>query len=45
VRTLVAHLRGESVEKRVATGEYVATAENMNTPRYHDLLYPAMFGD
>jgi ABC-type sugar transport system substrate-binding protein len=30
VKTLVDHLEGKKVEKRIATGEYVATPENMN---------------
>ena len=30
VMTMVAHLEGETVEKRISTGEYVATPENMN---------------
>ena len=30
VKTMVAHLEGKEVEKRIVTGEYVATPENMN---------------
>lgn len=30
VKTLVAHLEGETVEKTISTGEFVATKENMN---------------
>jgi ribose transport system substrate-binding protein len=40
VKTMVAHLRGEEVEPRIATGEYVATAENMDTEQFQRLLYP-----
>ncbi len=40
VKTLVKHLRGEPVEKRVATGEVMATPENMDEPRIKELLNP-----
>src|SRR3954470_21839825 len=30
VKTMLAHLQGEKVEKRIVTGVYVATRENMN---------------
>ena len=30
VKTMLAHLQGEKVEKRIVTGVYVATQENMN---------------
>lgn len=40
VTTLVAHLRGESVEPRIDTGSEVATPENMNEPRIAQLLSP-----
>lgn len=45
VKTVLAHLRGEPVERRIDTGEYVATPENMHTPRYEALLHPVQFGD
>lgn len=38
------HLRGETVEKRINTGEYVATPQNMNEPRMEELLHPPQFG-
>jgi len=40
VRTIVAHLRGEAIEKRVDTGVYLATPENMDTPDIRSLLRP-----
>jgi ribose transport system substrate-binding protein len=40
VKTLVAHLRGEKVEKRIPTGEVMATPENMNDPQIKKLLDP-----
>ncbi|MCE9605795.1 MAG: substrate-binding domain-containing protein [Planctomycetia bacterium] len=45
VKTLVAHLRGEKVEPRIATGEYVATPENMNSPEMKRLLDPPTYAD
>lgn len=40
VKTVVAHLNGESVEKRISTGEYLATPENFKEERYQELLHP-----
>lgn len=40
VKTMVQHLRGEKVEKRISTGETLATKENMNEPRIKELLKP-----
>jgi ribose transport system substrate-binding protein len=40
VRTMVKHLRGEEVEKRIDTGVAVATPENMDEPEIRDLLSP-----
>jgi ribose transport system substrate-binding protein len=40
VKTLVAHLRGEKVQKRIPTGEVMATPENMNNPEIRKLLEP-----
>jgi ABC-type sugar transport system substrate-binding protein len=45
VKTMVAHLEGKPVEKRIVTGEYVATPENMNTPEMKKLLEPAQYED
>jgi ribose transport system substrate-binding protein len=45
VKTMVAHLQGQDVEPRIGTGEYVATAENMDSEQIHRLLYPEMFND
>jgi ribose transport system substrate-binding protein len=38
VKTLVAHLEKKPVEKRISTGEYVATPENQNDPKIQSLL-------
>jgi ribose transport system substrate-binding protein len=40
VKTLVAHLRGEKVERRIDTGSTVATPENMSDPEVRKLLEP-----
>lgn len=45
VMTLVKSLRGETVEKRISTGEYIATPENMHEVRMQQLLKPAQFGE
>jgi len=43
VKRLVAHLKGEKVERRIGTGEFVATPENMSTPEMEKLLKPQQF--
>jgi ABC-type sugar transport system substrate-binding protein len=43
VKTMLAHLQGQKVEKRIVTGVYVATRENMNEPQMKKLLEPAQF--
>ncbi len=43
VKRLVAHINGEKVEKRIGTGEYVATPENMTTSEMDKLLKPQQF--
>jgi ribose transport system substrate-binding protein len=40
VKKIVAHLKGEPVEKRIDTGATVATFENMNQPEIRKLLEP-----
>jgi len=40
VKTMVAHLKGQPVEKRIETGVHVATRENMATPEIKALLEP-----
>ncbi len=45
VKTMVAHLEGNDVEKRIVTGEYVATPENMNSGPMRKLLEPAQYQD
>ncbi len=40
VKTMVAHLKGKPVEKRVDTGVTLVTRENMNEPQVKDLLQP-----
>ena len=42
VMTLVNHLRGETVEKRVDTGVTVVTPENIGQPDIKDLLNPPL---
>ena len=43
VKTMVAHLEGETVEPRVSTGEYVATPENCQEEQMLSLLKPEQF--
>lgn len=45
VMTMVKSLRGETVEKRISTGEYLATPDNMEEPRMQELLHPPQFGE
>ena len=40
VKTIVAHLRGETVEKVIDTGVVLATLENMDAPEIRALLSP-----
>jgi len=42
VKTLVAHLRGKEVEKRVDTGVHLVTGENMKEPEMAQLLKPEL---
>jgi ribose transport system substrate-binding protein len=42
VMTMVKHLRGETVEKRVDTGVKVVTPENKEQPEIRDLLHPPL---
>ncbi|HEV7221807.1 MAG TPA: substrate-binding domain-containing protein [Pirellulales bacterium] len=45
VKTLVDHLNGKQVEKRIPTGEFVATRKNMREPEMAKLLHPKQFGE
>ena len=40
VKTLVAQLRGQPVEKRIDTGVQLATRSNMNDPAVKEILHP-----
>jgi ribose transport system substrate-binding protein len=42
VMTMVKHLQGEQVEKRIDTGVVLVTPENMEQPDMHDLLHPPL---
>jgi ribose transport system substrate-binding protein len=42
VKTMVAHIRGEAVAKRIDTGVQLATPENMAEPAMNELLHPAL---
>ncbi|MBE0545993.1 MAG: substrate-binding domain-containing protein [Verrucomicrobia bacterium] len=42
VMTLMQHLRGEAVEKRIDTGVTVVTPENMEQPEIKELIYPPL---
>jgi ABC-type sugar transport system substrate-binding protein len=43
VKTMLAHLEGQNVERRIVTGSYVATRENMADEKMQKLLKPAQF--
>jgi ribose transport system substrate-binding protein len=40
VKTMVAHIRGEQVERRIDTGVSLVTRENMDQPEMKELLHP-----
>jgi ribose transport system substrate-binding protein len=40
IKTIVAHLKGEKVEKKIDTGVTLVTKENMNNPDVRELLQP-----
>jgi ribose transport system substrate-binding protein len=40
IKTLVAHIKGEKVERRIDTGVAVATKENMDQPGMKELVHP-----
>lgn len=42
VMTLMEHLQGKKVEKRIDTGVYLVTRENMEQPEIRELLYPPL---
>jgi len=44
VLALAKHIRNESVDSVISTGEYVATPENQTKPPYDRLLRPALHG-
>jgi ribose transport system substrate-binding protein len=43
VMTMAAHLEGKPVEPTISTGEAIATKENMDEKRIHELLNPDQF--
>src|SRR6266566_3051221 len=42
VRTMVEHLQGKPVEKRIDTGVTLVTADNVNSPEIQTLLHPPL---
>lgn len=40
IKTLVGHIKGEKVERRIDTGVHLATRDNMNSPEMKELLEP-----
>jgi ribose transport system substrate-binding protein len=42
VKTMAAHVRGQKVESKIATGETLATPENMDEPEVKRLLEPPL---
>jgi ribose transport system substrate-binding protein len=45
VKAMIEHLNGQKVEKRISTGEVIATPENMNDAPIKSLLAPIQFQD
>ncbi len=45
VKTMLTHLEGGKVEKRIVTGEYVATPDNMADAKIEKLLHPDQYQD
>lgn len=45
VETMILHLQGKKVEKRISTGEYLATPENRNDEKMKKLLEPPIVKD
>jgi ribose transport system substrate-binding protein len=45
VTTMAAHLRGQKVEPQIATGETLATPENMDEPEIKKLLEPELYDE
>ncbi|HTI49605.1 MAG TPA: substrate-binding domain-containing protein [Planctomycetaceae bacterium] len=45
VKTLMEHIQGKPVEKRISTGETVATPDNLDEPAIRNLLHPPQFGE
>ncbi|MGE3313494.1 MAG: substrate-binding domain-containing protein [Planctomycetaceae bacterium] len=45
VKAMADHLAGKPVEKRMVTGETLATPENMSEPKIDKLLHPDKFGE
>jgi ribose transport system substrate-binding protein len=44
VITIVQHLEKKPVEKRISTGEHIATPDNLDDPEIQKLLNPQQFG-
>lgn len=44
VIALSKHIKGEKVDAKISTGEYVATGDNKDTPPFDRLLKPKLFG-
>jgi ribose transport system substrate-binding protein len=44
VMTIVQHLEKQPVEKRISTGEHIATPDNLDDPEIQRLLNPQQFG-
>ena len=42
VTSMADHLRGKPVERRISTGETLATPENMDDPKVQKLLHPEL---
>ncbi len=45
VHAIVSHLNGNEIEKRISTGEYIATPENIDDLQVQELLHPEQLVD
>ena len=43
IMAIVKKIRGETIDKRIGTGEFVATPDNMKSPEMKKLLSPERF--
>ncbi|MEJ7708617.1 MAG: hypothetical protein WKF84_01875 [Pyrinomonadaceae bacterium] len=42
IKTMIDHLRGQSVEREIDTGVEMVTPKDLEDPRVRELLYPSL---